>query len=154
MKCLLKCCILVFSVLFLTSSCVKNKIEFVLTSTKVEGLKPSTGIYYEKLKIGSVDQVKAITNDSSVLECHLIFDLQIPTDSKFYSNATDADTVIMVLLGNSNEAIQTGAIYPLIVEEKSLLDSVGSKIIDFIEQLSGAGKQDSICKNSENLIKI
>jgi hypothetical protein len=143
----------VFSVLLLASSCVKNKIEFVLTSAKVEGLKPSTGIFYEKLKIGSVDQIKAITKDSSVLECHLILDLQIPTDSKFYSNATDADTVIMVLLGNSNEAIQAGATYPLIVEEKSLLDSVGSKIIDFIEQLSGARKQDSILQELRKLNK-
>lgn len=144
---------ILLATIILCTSCNNNQTEFILTASKSKGLSGQTGIFYEKLKIGSIKEVKTISKDSSVFECTLFPELQLPADSKFYSLVNDLDTVLVVKLGDSEDLLKTGDIRPLITEEESILDAFGTKIVNFIEQLSGAKKQDSILLELKKLNK-
>ena len=79
--------------------------------------------------------------------CSIDKKCNIPTDSKFYIYCTDilGDKAVKIELGKSKNYIQNNDTIPInSTISNSLIDSVGFKVKDFINELTDQSKQDSI----------
>jgi len=141
-------------------SCADERTEIILNAKNVDGLTTKANITIKGIEIGEVEALNLTSNGTIDIKCKLNPDIKIPNDSKFRIGGLDLfrSKQIFVELGESKENLKNGDIIKLSkVESTNFGDSLGIKVEDFLESLTGKQKQDSILielrRLNENLEK-
>ena len=150
----------ILAILIFLISCTDERTEIILNAENVDGLTTEANITLNGFEIGEVEDLNLTSEGTIDIKCKLNPDTKIPNDSKFTIESLDllGSKGIFVELGESKENLKNGDIIKLSkIESTNLGDSLGIKVGEFLESLTGKEKQDSILielrRLNENLEK-
>lgn len=150
----------ILAILIFLMSCTDERTEIILNAENVDGLTTEANITLNGFEIGEVEGLNLTSEGTIDISCKLNPDTKIPIDSKFTIESLGFldSKGIFVQLGESKKNLKNGDIIKLSkIESTNLRDSLGIKVGDFLESLTGKKKQDSILielrRLNENLEK-
>ncbi len=139
----------------------RNSNTFVSNFPKVDGLTSGKNIFLNGVDIGTVKDIRLLSNDSVQVSLNVGLGLKVPVDSKAYIRSTDllGSKAIVIKQGTSNHYLQNGdyikGIYDEgmmgVFQEKGL--SIGDKVAELSDKLNKlvGDANHLLVKNDTNL---
>ena len=138
---------------------------------KVDGLVPSNPVYINGIKVGFIQDVEFVSNESSTIKVAIVFSskLAVPDNSiaKIYSADLMGSKAIQIILGNSKTKLKGGEtlksdiesdlkeeisrqVLPLKLKAEELMSSFDSVLIA-VKLVFNSATQQNLSKSFENI---